>query len=158
MPAVLFVCTANQCRSPLAAAFFQQQLQQAGLKDWQVESAGTWAQPNKPAPGPLVQAAQAVGIDLRHHRSRPIDQLILLHCFDLILTMEHGQREALCVEYPTLRNRIHLLSAMAGPPYNVSDPIGGGQSQYDQSVREITRLLQVGFTKILTLIPHQHSV
>lgn len=44
MPSVLFVCTANMCRSPMAMVLFRRRLDQAGLASgWRVESAGAWA-------------------------------------------------------------------------------------------------------------------
>ena len=50
MPAVLFVCSANQCRSPMAEVLFREHLEQMGLADgWRVESAGVWAMDDVPA-------------------------------------------------------------------------------------------------------------
>nr|NIM45857.1 hypothetical protein [Nitrososphaeria archaeon] len=50
MPAVLFVCSANQCRSPIAEVLFREHLEQIGIGDeWRVESAGIWAMDGAPA-------------------------------------------------------------------------------------------------------------
>ena len=65
MPSVLFVCTANINRSPLAAALFQKLLADSGRADgWRVESAGTWAEVGRSASSASLRAAQAFGINL----------------------------------------------------------------------------------------------
>ena len=87
MPSVLFVCTGNLFRSPLAAALFSRELRFAKPPgEWRVESAGILAQTGKPVPTELVKAAAAVGIDLKDHRSRRVDES-LLERFDSIVVM-----------------------------------------------------------------------
>src|SRR5574339_783118 len=99
MPHLLFVCTANLCRSPMAAGLFARKLQAEGAVDgWVVESAGTWALVDRRVPPDVRIAARMLGIDLRNHRTRPVDAP-LLERFDLILVMERGHREALLIEF-----------------------------------------------------------
>jgi protein-tyrosine-phosphatase len=153
MPAILFVCTANQCRSPVAAALLKRRVARlADAASWQVESAGTWAAPDRPAHRQMQSAAQLQGLDLSQHRARAIDALPQLAAFDLILTMERGQQEALQAEHPPLCGRIHLLSALAGAPYDIPDPVGGTPERYLETVREIERLLQAGWPTLLRLL------
>jgi len=122
MPAVLFVCTANCFRSPLAAAAFQKKLSDEGMQNWQVGSAGTWAVPGHHLARQAVQAARQVGVSLDGHAARSIDEA-LLSGYDLILVMEAGQKEALQVEFPGQRQKIHLLSEVAnGMVYDIPDP------------------------------------
>lgn len=158
MPAILFVCTANQCRSPVAAALLCRYLQHAPQPSlWQIESAGTWAQRGRPAHPAMVTAAQRVGLDLKQHRARRIEDLANLAAFDLILTMERGQQEALQTEFPRLQPRIHLLSALVGATYDVHDPVGGSAEQYRHTIDEIDRLLQSGFSTLLSLLPSRST-
>ncbi|MCB0073827.1 MAG: hypothetical protein KDE20_20305, partial [Caldilineaceae bacterium] len=120
MPAVLFVCTANRIRSPLAAALFQRRL--AAGEDaatWRVASAGTWADDGLPAMAAAQQVAAEAGLDLSEHRSRRVEELDLAD-FDLILTMTTGQAEALRVEMPGHAARIlPLTQAALGLAYDV---------------------------------------
>jgi protein-tyrosine-phosphatase len=110
MPSVLFVCTANRFRSPLAAAFLTKALNDMGiLKDWRVGSAGTWATPGQPALPNVVAAAQRYGLDLSAHSSRRVRRP-LLSAYDLILVMQASHREALLTEFPELGQRLYLLS------------------------------------------------
>jgi protein-tyrosine-phosphatase len=148
MPKILFVCTANICRSPMAGALFRLIVDEKGVgENWQIETAGTWGREGMAA----SEGAQAVmlrsGIDLGSHRSRIIDRGIIEKA-DLVLTMERGHKEALQVEYPDLAGRIYLLSEMAGESAEISDPIGGPLSGYEDTAQEIERILREGFHRI----------
>jgi protein-tyrosine phosphatase len=70
--AILVVCTANQCRSPLAAVALQERADAAGLPI-RVRSAGVSAVPGIPATPPTVDAARKLGLDLSEHASVPLD-------------------------------------------------------------------------------------
>jgi protein-tyrosine phosphatase len=125
MPSVLFVCTANQFRSPIAAACFLQQIGRENLaNEWRVESAGTWGVSGLGAPAMALEAAAALGLGglLDGHRSRQIDRE-LLEGFDLVLVMEGGHKEAICAEFPSVCRRVSLLSELVdGIPYDIPDP------------------------------------
>ena len=124
MPSVLIVCTANQFRSPIAAACLREQLAGETLKnEWLVESAGTWGEGGLPAPGVTLAVAATLGLGgLESHRTRQVDRA-LLERFDLVLVMEGGHKEALCAEFPSVCGRVYLLSELVdGLPYDIPDP------------------------------------
>lgn len=146
--AVLFVCTANICRSPMAAALFAEKIK--NRPGWRVESAGTWAPEGQPAVPRAQMAVRGRGLDLSQHRSRSVSRE-LLHEFDLILTMEWGHKEALQAEFPEIASRVYLISEMTGRVFNVEDPIGGPLSEYEDTVRELDDLLDQGCDRILQL-------
>lgn len=151
MPTILVVCTANQCRSPLGEAILQNILQQEHPDTaWQVESAGTWAINGRSAHPDMQTAAAEANYQLAEHRSRNVDA-IPLEQFDLILTMEQSHKEALQIEFPTVRERIYLLSEMVGIQYDIPDPIGGPLNDYRATVRELERLFKVGLPRIVEL-------
>ncbi|MFN8488760.1 MAG: hypothetical protein U0350_14255 [Caldilineaceae bacterium] len=150
MPGILFVCTGNQCRSPVAEVLFKRQIEHsAALRDWRIESAGTWAYTGNAAHPQMRQAAQEVGLDLRQHRARRIEDVPALAAFDLILVMERSHKEALQAEFPALRQRIYLLSELAGPPYDISDPIGGSLDDFRYTVRELDVLIRTALPRML---------
>jgi protein-tyrosine-phosphatase len=70
---------------------------------------------------------------------------------DLVLTMTRGHAEALAVEFPKERYKIHLLSEMTGPPYDIRDPYGGTLAQYRRTASELARLIERGWTRIAEL-------
>ncbi len=150
MPSVLFVCTANQIRSPFAAALFRDKLAERGmdLRAWRVESAGTWTEPGFPAMPAAVDMARRWGLDLSQHRSRMVSWG-LLRRFDLVLVMEQGQKEALQVEFPQIAERVALLSEMCGPPFDIRDPIGRSRRTLEDAYTLIDDLLTRGLDAII---------
>ena len=152
MPAILFVCTANICRSPMASAIFNEMLKENQASgEWQVESAGTWALDGQSVADGSQSVMGERGLDISDHRSISVSEE-LLQSFDLILTMEWGHKEALRTEFPEIANRIHLLSEMANQTGNVDDPYGGPISGYEETASEIEELLEAGYEKILRLV------
>ena len=152
MPAVLFVCTGNLYRSPISAALLNAMLEQmqADPSVWRVESAGTWAQAHQPAPSEVLQVLAKRGLDLRSHRSRMVSEEILAE-FDLILTMESGQKEALCIEFPQIAKRVFMLSEMAGSRISISDPIDRSVAGIRDVALEIEDWLRLGKDRIFQL-------
>lgn len=151
MLSVLFVCTANICRSPMAEGLFKQKLaQKSELSNWTVESAGTWAQGGLPAADKGVYLLQQMGINIRDHQSRCVKKP-MIESFNLILTMEQGQKEALQIEFPECEDRIFLLSEMVGTVQEIEDPIGGELQDYKATIKEIDQILTDGYEKISQL-------
>ncbi len=151
MPTVVFVCTANICRSPVAEALFADWLRKRAVPgDWRVSSAGTWAEPGAPASAYSREVLGVLGLDLILHRARRVDQAMIEDA-DLLLCMTRSQREALQAEFPALAGRIQLLSAMAGPAYDISDPYGGPRGGYVVMVAEMQRLVEAGGQRIVEL-------
>lgn len=153
MPNVIFVCTANICRSPVAEALFRDWLRQqpaASANAWRVSSAGTWADEGAPASAYAVEVLAAAGLDLSVHRSRRVARA-MIEAADLLLCMTRSQREALQVEFPDLAGRVQLLTAMAGLAYDVADPYGGPRQGYVEMAAEIKQILERGGARILAL-------
>lgn len=149
MPKILFVCTANQIRSPIAEALFKHELsKQDQLDHWVVQSAATWGPAGQRASVLAREVAAENGLNLDTHRSQRVEDLDL-GTFDLILVMQAGHLEALRAEFPDLRDRIQLLSDMAGPAYGVKDPAGGDLETHRKTWQEIERLIEGGFEEIL---------
>jgi protein-tyrosine-phosphatase len=125
MSSILFVCTANRFRSPLAAALLRKELAAMGIPGiCDVSSAGTWAQAGLPVVPGLLGMARRFNVDLSAHRSRPVTPLLLSN-YDLIVAMQAGHREALLAEHPGLADRIYLLSEVVeNRMYDIPDPQG----------------------------------
>jgi protein-tyrosine phosphatase len=121
---------------------------------WKVESAGTWALDGKPAAAGAQQAVLDMGIDISLHRSRLISDR-LLRSFDLILTMESGQKEALRAEFGETARHVYMLSEMADMAHDIRDPIGGSKTDYRETADELEQLLSLGFYKIYRLAARQ---
>ena len=151
MPRILFVCTANICRSPMAAGIFSKIIEDQGESEqWNVESAGTWGLDSEPASIGSQTVMNEMGIDISNHRSRRVDY-DLLESFDLILTMESGHAEALRVEFPELSDRVFMLSEMINVEEDITDPIGGPIEEYKASADLIEYYILNGFPEIKNL-------
>ncbi len=161
MPTILFVCTANRYRSPIAAACFERELKlRQPDRNWRVCSAGTWTQDGLPAMREAVREARRIGLNLFSHRSQIITTK-LMSAADLVLVMEHGHKEALQTEFPRSAHKVHLLSEAALVlDYDIPDPITATVDIGADVPWEIDELIRNGFDRICALAstqrqPHQ---
>jgi protein-tyrosine-phosphatase len=151
MPAVLVVCTANICRSPMAEAILKKLVsQRADADQWLVESAGTWAEAGREPAYLSRYVMEQMGMDISRHQSKPVSLKLLVN-FDLILTMEIAHKKWLDSQYHEFAERVYLLSEMVGDIADIPDPIGGELYEYQQTAFLLQRLLSDGFERIYQL-------
>jgi protein-tyrosine phosphatase len=149
MPSVLFVCTANRFRSPLAEAIFKQCLDDAGCQEgWDVSSAGTWVESGLPAYPTAARAAKGMGLDIHSHRTQPVTAELLLR-MDLIIVMEAGHAEAIQIEFPESARKTILMSEIVkGFSYDIPDPFDPIVDSQQALAEEVCHLVKMGYNKI----------
>jgi protein-tyrosine phosphatase len=156
MSGVLFVCTANICRSPMAAVLFANWLKRRRIPGvWWVGSAGTRAADGTLATPEACDVMAARGLDLVTHRARRVHAgLVAAH--EVVVGMTRSHCEALQVEYPDQAHRIHLFSEMIGRTYDVPDPYGLGREAYLRTADELADLVERGGVRIVELARRTH--
>ena len=149
MRSILFVCSANICRSPMAEGLMKALVKGMG-EDWRIESAGVWAMNKSPAAENTLKVLLERGVDLSSHISRQIT-LEMVEEFNLILTMESNHLEALRAAFPEHAGKVFKMNEMVGRKGDVVDPIGFPPVVFEQTAREIEAILTGGFERISRL-------
>lgn len=148
MKSILFVCSANQCRSPMAEVIFKKLVRDKGEEaNWRIESAGVWAYQGAPATDHARQVMGERELDLSQHLSQPVDHALLSQ-FDVIVVMTLDHKRTLIEQFPSITNRINLLRELGGGRGDFADPIGGSLETYRDTANELETLLRRGFSTI----------
>lgn len=138
---IVFVCTGNTCRSPMALALCKRQLaKRLGCDDDELEehgvvvaSAGIAASQGGHPSREAIEILQERGIDLSNHRSQPL-QAQMVRQADVILTMTQGHYDRVTTEWPEVADRTSRLREKEG---DVADPIGCSVDVYRQCAAQI---------------------
>jgi protein-tyrosine-phosphatase len=126
---LLFVCSGNTCRSPMAEAFARKVAERRGIQDLNVSSAGTNAFDNVPATDEALLVGMERGLDLTTHRSRRLTPEIVSDA-DLVFVMTPSHVEQ--VKQMGGRGKVHVIDEYASGATNkgISDPYGGDLDAY----------------------------
>src|SRR2546428_7890716 len=150
MKTILFVCTGNVCRSPMAEGIFRQVVRERG--DYRVISAGLGAMEGQPPSIYAVQAVRELGIDISGQRSRMLTPEMVEDA-DYIFGMTHSHIDTVMLLYPQAAEKTFLLREFDETldvfEKDISDPIGGSyevylncRDQIEQGIASLLRFLE----------------
>jgi glycine hydroxymethyltransferase len=154
MKTVLFVCTGNVCRSPMAEGIFRHVSK--GRRDMRVVSAGIGASEGQPPSAFAVQAVRELGIDISRQRSRQLTAELVSEA-DYIFGMTHSHVDSIFLLYPQAAEKTFLLREFDDTldifEKDISDPIGGSyevylncRDQIEQGIASLMRFIDHGET------------
>ncbi|MBM4367561.1 MAG: low molecular weight protein arginine phosphatase [Deltaproteobacteria bacterium] len=146
---LLFVCTANICRSPMAEELARMYAEERGFQVVS-RSAGTHAMPGEQAAPNSRRAIRDVGGDLEAHRSQPVsDELV--EWADRILVMEMRHAQHVREHFPPADPKVQMLGPFGGS-MEIADPYGSWIFRYRSSRDEIRRCVEALLDQLPTRV------
>jgi protein-tyrosine-phosphatase len=147
---VLFVCTGNTCRSPMAEALFRKAV--AGRNDYETSSAGIAASKGAPGNPETVALLKRHGVTLENFSSRQVTDY-LLSTATHVFAMTRGHLQALETRFPKHADKFYLVCEFVEIPNegigtDVPDPIGLGRRAYE----EVAEMFDVAIPTIIAYI------
>ena len=127
---ILFVCTGNTCRSPMAEGYFRHICAVSGRTDMEVKSAGTFAAGGL-GPSPYSERVMSRrGVDISGHRTRGLDKG-LVDWADLVVVMGDSHTHTVLSLSPGSSGKTRKLLEFSGKQGDVFDPYGGAEALYE---------------------------
>jgi len=150
---ILFVCTANICRSPFAEGAFKKLFMAKKAAGIKVHSAGVSAATGLPSPPDAIRVACELGVDITEHLSKPLSTPMVEEA-DIILVMSLFHREVILKTNPESENKIKLLgnfSTFYGDreETEIPDPYGLSSFHYRSSFNLIRDCIYNLYKKLI---------
>lgn len=141
MKKILFVCSGNTCRSPLAEGIAKKIFPLRTECSVEIKSAGSSALEGMTASGHAIEVARRHDVDISGHGSRLLNRTDVREA-DLIVAMTQKHRETVGILDPAALAYTVLLTDFCDENGDVPDPIGGGIDEYQRVFNLIDRCIE----------------
>ena len=149
-PKLLFVCTGNTCRSPMA-----EMLARTILESWaEVSSAGLMALEGQKASPQAIAAMKKRGLDITAHKARRVSAELLERA-DYIVPMTQYHEQFLKSEFPQIADKVKRLSDWAGLDEDIADPYGDPVETYIECMERLNEMLQQLLVELKNMYLHE---
>ena len=139
MKNILFICTGNTCRSPMAEVLFK--FKTGSNSPWKSSSAGTHALSGTPASLEAQIVVNEIGANLKDHNSKPINKKLIEEA-DLILVMTKGHQKYISKNFSNVSHRVYLINELGTSKVkDISDPYGSAIEIYRNTCNEIAHAI-----------------
>ncbi len=139
MKRIIFVCTGNTCRSPMAKVLFEKHLNDKKVQNVEVDSCGIFATKGSPAAKNAVIIAKKLGADLKDHKSKPLNNEIIQGT-SLFVCM--SEKHSLMLQRLVAQDKTIVLGD------GIPDPYGQNEGEYMKCAQKIIE----GFEQIASML------
>ena len=143
MRKILFICTGNTCRSPMAEAIFRHKTNNR----FEVRSAGIFAHDGSSASAHSIEILKNQSIPMDHKSKQLTTELVAWS--DLILTMGNSHKQMIEQRYPKAIEKVFSLKEYTlNSKADIADPYGGTLNDYEKTFNEIEKAILVLIEKL----------
>ncbi len=159
---ILFICTGNICRTPMAHFELKRLIERDSLDDLiHIESAGTWATEGAPATEFSQLVCAENGLDASLHRAQGVDHYLMKNA-NLVLCMTTQHKDDLRQIFPQYKDKVFTLREFGrtNPASNLSinDPYGRSIERFRETFKEITHEVHRIYPILKTIVLQRNLV
>lgn len=151
LKSIMFICTGNVCRSPMAHAYLQKKIYDLNKEnEYIISSCGTQAVQGQSATDNAIKSMEKYGINLMKHRATNIENSDILN-YDLIFALTKNHKKQILEIYPSIKDKVFVLKEYINKEekyIDIDDPWGLDINVYDATAKDIVENVD----KLLTMI------